>query len=263
MTMDERKQAQDAFRDTHRVLISTDAGGGLNLQFAHVYSTTIFLGIQCLEQRIGRVDRIGQLKTVRAINFVFEDSVEFRVREVLEQKLAVIFGEFGIDKTGDVLDSAQAGELFEDVFTSAFLNPDSIESSVEQTITKIRDEVQEVHSASTIYGVSDEPDTYSAERLRTHPLPFWVARMTVAYLNAYGGAASSKRSWWNLEWPDGHKDHKAVFNSTDASRLTDAALLNLENSRVRGLALNLPQVAAGQPLPSVVVSGLPASISGL
>jgi hypothetical protein len=44
--------------------------------------------------------------------------------------------------------------------------------------------------------------------------------------------------------------------------LTDATLLNLENSRVRGLALNLPQVAAGQPLPCVTVSGLPASISG-
>lgn len=54
------------------------------------------------------MDRIGQPKTVQAINFVFEDSVEFRVREVLEQKLSVIFDEFGIDKTGDVLDSAQA-----------------------------------------------------------------------------------------------------------------------------------------------------------
>jgi len=61
------------------------------------------------------VDRIGQPKTVQALNFVFEDSVEFRVREVLEQKLSVIFHEFGIDKTGDVLDSAQAGELFENV----------------------------------------------------------------------------------------------------------------------------------------------------
>ena len=40
---------------------------------------------------------------------------------MLEQKLSVIFDEFGIDKTGDVLDSAQAGELFEDVFASAIL----------------------------------------------------------------------------------------------------------------------------------------------
>ena len=265
MDMDERKQAQDAFRKSHRVLVSTDAGGeGLNLQFAHVIiNYDIPWNPMRLEQRIGRVDRIGQPKTVRAINFVFEDSVEFRVREVLEQKLSVIFDEFGIDKTGDVLDSAQAGELFEDVFASAILNPDGIETSVDHTVARIRDEIQQVRESSAIYGISEEPDVQTAERLRSHPLPHWVERMTVGYLNSHGGAASRKRSWWDLNWPDGQEHRKAVFSAREADRLTDATLLNLENSRVRGLALNLPQVAAGQPLPCVTVSGLPASISGL
>ena len=37
MDMEERGAAQDSFRKSHRVLVSTDAGGeGLNLQFAHV-----------------------------------------------------------------------------------------------------------------------------------------------------------------------------------------------------------------------------------
>ena len=265
MDMEERKQAQDAFRKSHRVLVSTDAGGeGLNLQFAHVIiNYDIPWNPMRLEQRIGRVDRIGQPKTVRAINFVFEDSVEFRVREVLEQKLSVIFDEFGIDKTGDVLDSAQAGELFEDVFASAILNPDGIETSVDHTVARLREEIQQVREASAIYGISEEPDVQAAERLRSHPLPHWVERMTVGYLNSHGGAASRKRSWWDLNWPDGQEHRKAVFNAREADRLTDATLLNLENSRVRGLALNLPQIAAGQPLPCVSVSGLPASISGL
>ncbi|SNX61234.1 SNF2 family N-terminal domain-containing protein [Nitrosomonas ureae] len=265
MDMEERKQAQDAFRKSHRVLVSTDAGGeGLNLQFAHVIiNYDIPWNPMRLEQRIGRVDRIGQPKTVQAINFVFEDSVEFRVREVLEQKLSVIFDEFGIDKTGDVLDSAQAGELFEDVFASAILNPDGIETSVDHTVARLRDEIQQVREASAIYGISEEPDVQAAERLRSHPLPHWVERMTVGYLNSHGGAASRKRSWWDLNWPDGQEHRKAVFNAREADRLTDATLLNLENSRVRGLALNLPQIAAGQPLPCVSVSGLPASISGL
>jgi hypothetical protein len=87
--------------------------------------------------------------------------------------------------------------------------------------------------------------------------------MTVGYLNSHGGVASRKRSWWDLNWPDGHEHRKAVFSTREANRLTDATLLNLENSRVRGLALNLPQVAAGQPLPCVTVSDLPASITGL
>lgn len=265
MDMEERKQAQDAFRKSHRVLVSTDAGGeGLNLQFAHVIiNYDIPWNPMRLEQRIGRVDRIGQPKKVRAINFVFEDSVEFRVREVLEQKLSLIFDEFGIDKTGDVLDSAQAGELFEDVFASAILNPDGIETSVDHTVARLRDEIQQVREASAIYGISEEPDVQAAERLRSHPLPHWVERMTVGYLNSHGGAASRKRSWWDLNWPDGQEHRKAVFNAREADRLTDATLLNLENSRVRGLALNLPQIAAGQPLPCVSVSGLPASISGL
>lgn len=265
MAMEERGAAQDAFRKSHRVLVSTDAGGeGLNLQFAHVIiNYDIPWNPMRLEQRIGRVDRIGQPKKVRAINFVFEDSVEFRVREVLEQKLSVIFDEFGIDKTGDVLDSAQAGELFEDVFASAILNPDGIETSVDHTVARLRDEIQQVREASAIYGISEEPDVQAAERLRSHPLPHWVERMTVGYLNSHGGAASRKRSWWDLNWPDGQEHRKAVFNAREADRLTDATLLNLENSRVRGLALNLPQIASGQPLPCVSVSGLPASISGL
>jgi superfamily II DNA or RNA helicase len=265
MDMDERKLAQDAFRQSHRVLVSTDAGGeGLNLQFAHVIiNYDIPWNPMRLEQRIGRVDRIGQSKTVRAINFVFEDSVEFRVREVLERKLTVIFNEFGIDKTGDVLDSAQAGELFEEVFASAILNPDDIETSVDHTVSRIRDEIQQVRESSTIYGISDEPDVQAAERLRSHPLPHWVERMTVSYLNSHGGQAARKRSWWDLSWPDGQEFRKCVFSAREADRLTDATLLNLENSRVRGLALNLPQVAAGQPLPCVTVGGLPSSITGL
>lgn len=227
-------------------------------------STTTSLGTRCgWNSESARVDRIGQPKTVRAINFVFENSVEFRVREVLEQKLSVIFDEFGIDKTGDVLDSAQAGELFEDMFAQALVNPDGIETTVDYTVARLRDEIQQVREASPIYGISEEPDVQAAERLRSHPLPHWVERMTVGYLNSHGGAASRKRSWWDLTWPDGQEHRKAVFNAREADRLTDATLLNLENSRVRGLALNLPQIAAGQPLPCVSVSGLPASISGL
>ncbi|AKB74629.1 helicase (Snf2/Rad54 family) [Methanosarcina lacustris Z-7289] len=265
MDMDERKRAQDAFRDSSRILVSTDAGGeGLNLQFCHVViNYDIPWNPMRLEQRIGRVDRIGQAKTVRAINFVFENSVEFRVREVLEQKLAIIFEEFGIDKTGDVLDSAQAGELFEEIFTSAYMNPETIEDSVDYTVSRIRDEIREVRESSTIYGISEEPDIQAAERLRSHPLPHWVERMTVGYLNSHGGKASRKRSWWELTWPDGQALQKCVFTSRENERYNDATLLNLENSRVRGLALNLPQIAAGQPIPCVAINGLPANISGL
>ena len=64
-----------------------------------------------IEQRIGRVDRIGQKRPVKAFNLIFEDSVELRVQEVLEEKLATILDEFGVDKTQDVLDSAERSRV--------------------------------------------------------------------------------------------------------------------------------------------------------
>ena len=60
--IEERKRVQDAFSKEIRILISTDAGGeGLNLQFCHVViNYDIPWNPMRLEQRIGRVDRIGQ-----------------------------------------------------------------------------------------------------------------------------------------------------------------------------------------------------------
>ena len=127
MDMDERRRVQELFAKGHRILISTDAGGeGLNLQFCHVViNYDIPWNPMRLEQRIGRVDRIGQTHVVRALNFILEGSVEYRVLEVLEQKLAAILEELGIDKTGDVLDSAQAGHMFDEMYVEAILNPES------------------------------------------------------------------------------------------------------------------------------------------
>jgi SNF2 family DNA or RNA helicase len=84
MDLDERRLAQRRFASDAQVLISTDAGGeGLNLQFCNV---VVNYDLPCnpmkLEQRIGRVDRIGQKHVVRALNFALEDTVELRVREV-------------------------------------------------------------------------------------------------------------------------------------------------------------------------------------
>ena len=264
MSMDERKRAQDAFRDEMRILVSTDAGGeGLNLQFCHVViNYDIPWNPMRLEQRIGRVDRIGQSKAVRAINLVFEESVEYRVREVLEEKLAVIFKEFGIDKTGDVLDSALAGELFEEVFTHAYMDPDNVEATVDQGLARLRSEVQVMRESAVLLGLSEEPDVRVAERLRTHPLPHWVERMTVGYLLSHGGSATRRRSWWDLAWPDKEMERKCVFNAREAERLTDAHLINLEDDRVRSLTANLPELVPGQALPLVQIPDLLASVRG-
>ena len=222
MSMDERQRVQDAFARRARILISTDAGGeGLNLQFCHVVvNYDIPWNPMRLEQRIGRVDRIGQKLPVRAVNFVFEDSVEHRVREVLEEKLAVIFEEFGIDKTGDVLDSAQAGQLFEDLYVEAIRDPDAVETTVDAVVQRIRQEAEEARRGTGVLGATEMPDPGEAQRLITYPLPHWVETMTVSYLQSHGGQARRDGRCWQLAWPDGECWPDVVFTAREADMMS-------------------------------------------
>ncbi|MDY6823276.1 MAG: helicase-related protein [Thermodesulfobacteriota bacterium] len=265
MDMDERKKVQEAFAEDARILISTDAGGeGLNLQFCHVViNYDIPWNPMRLEQRIGRVDRIGQTHVVRAVNFVFEDSVEHRVREVLEEKLAVIFEDFGIDKTGDVLDSAQAGQVFDDLYVDAILNPDEVDATVDKVVTRLQEQIRDTQESSSILGATEGLEPSEAQRLMAHPLPHWVERMTVSYLRAHGGKAERNRRTWNLTWPDGEELTRIVFSGKEAEQAPTARHLTLEDSRIRGLAMRLPRFAPGQPVSVVTIPGITDEVTGL
>ncbi len=265
MEMDDRKRVQDAFAKDVRILISTDAGGeGLNLQFCHVViNFDIPWNPMRLEQRIGRVDRIGQAHVVRAINFVFEGSVEHRVREVLEQKLAVIFEEFGIDKTGDVLDSAQASQMFDEMYVEAILNPEKVEESVDSMVARLEEQAREARMTASVLGATEDLKPGEAQRLLTHPLPHWVERMTVSYLRAHGGQAERGGQSWKLTWPDGETYENVVFTGKEAERLPAARHLTLEEAKVRGLTMRLPRFAPGQPIPIVSIPGLSGDVHGV
>jgi superfamily II DNA or RNA helicase len=265
MDMEERKRVQEAFAKDVRILISTDAGGeGLNLQFCHVViNYDIPWNPMRLEQRIGRVDRIGQAHAVRAVNFVFEGSVEHRVCEVLEQKLAIIFEEFGIDKTGDVLDSAQAGHMFDEMYVEAILNPEKVEDSVESVVARLQEQAREARTTASVLGATEDLESGEAQRLLTHPLPHWVERMTVSYLKAHGGQAEKTSQGWNLTWPDGETYENVVFAGKEAERLPAARHLTLEEPKVRGLAMRLPRFAPGQPVSIVSIPGLSAEVQGV
>ena len=265
MDMEERKRAQEAFAGDARILLSTDAGGeGLNLQFCHVViNYDIPWNPMRLEQRIGRVDRIGQSKTVRAINFVFEGSVEHRVREVLEEKLAVIFEEFGIDKTGDVLDSAQAGRMFDEMHVEAILNPGRVDELVGSVVSHLHEQAREVRTTGTVLGAAEKLDPGEARRLLNHPLPYWVERMTVSYLKAHGGQAVREGQGWALTWPDGEYYENVVFTGKEAETLPTARHITLEEPKVRGLAMRIPRFAPGQPVPILKVPGLSKEVQGM
>jgi hypothetical protein len=91
-----RKGLIDRFRDDEkcRVFLSTDAGGvGLNLQHAAVVvNMDLPWNPAVLEQRIGRVHRLGQQRAVRVINFVAQGTIEEGMLSVLKFKKSLFDG---------------------------------------------------------------------------------------------------------------------------------------------------------------------------
>ena len=78
-----------------RVFLSTDAGGvGLNLQ--HAAATVISMDLPwnpaVLEQRIGRVHRLGQSRGVQMVNFVAQGTIEEGMLSVLAFKKSLFEG---------------------------------------------------------------------------------------------------------------------------------------------------------------------------
>ena len=92
-----RAELIDRFHDdaAFRVLFSTDAGGlGLNLQEAAsiVVNLEVPWNPAILQQRIGRVHRMGQKRSVQVLHFVTRGGIEERVRQVVENKQSLFSG---------------------------------------------------------------------------------------------------------------------------------------------------------------------------
>ncbi len=91
-----RKDLVDRFRDDPncRLFMSTDAGGvGLNLQFASVViNMDLPWNPAVLEQRIGRVHRLGQRRPVQVVNFVAQGTIEEGMLGVLKFKKSLFAG---------------------------------------------------------------------------------------------------------------------------------------------------------------------------
>ena len=262
MDLEERRRVQRQFAEKARILVSTDAGGeGLNLQFAHiVVNYDLPWNPMKIEQRIGRVDRIGQKLPVKAFNLIFEDSVELRVQEVLEEKLATILDEFGVDKTQDVLDSAESGVVFERLYAQAILNPGDIEKNIDRLIAEVREQAQQESAGRSYYGETVLDPTL-AQQLGNHPLPFWVERMATAYVRCEGGKVHRDLFSYSFDWPDGTRMERVSFQSREAQE-KGLQHVSLEDARIRRLVQQLPRVVVTEPIPCVRFASLAAEIVG-
>lgn len=265
MELDARTKAQQEFAQDKRILISTDAGGeGLNLQFCHVIvNFDIPWNPMRVEQRIGRVDRIGQPHVVRAINFVLEDTVEHRVRDVLEAKLAVIAEEFGVDKAADVMDSVEVEPLFDELFVQGLQNPDMIESEVDAAVSQLRSTIAESRKSTQLLLDSHELDADDARKWRDHPAQFWLERAITTGLPARGGEAVRHGRAWRIRWMDGSESAGACFDARTAEEHPDLEWVTLEDPRARAVISELPRHVNGLPIPTARIEGLPETVRGI
>ncbi len=160
-----RGELIDRFHDDPdcRLFLSTDAGGvGLNLQ--HAAATIVNMDLPwnpaVLEQRIGRVHRLGQAKSVQVVNFVAQGSIEEGMLSVLAFKKSLFAG---------VLDGGEAEIALHGTRLSKFME------SVEE-VTRTSAE----HVAETATEECEAWDAGLAEVPATEPEPVIVEPEPIA-----------------------------------------------------------------------------------
>ena len=91
MNLDRKEEEVKKFRESGQILISTEAGGeGRNFQFCHfLVNYDLPWNPMKVEQRIGRLDRIGQKKNVYIYNLACRGTVEERVLKVLDERIGL------------------------------------------------------------------------------------------------------------------------------------------------------------------------------
>lgn len=262
MGREDRQFAQEQFESDARLLISTDAGGeGLNLQFAHiVVNYDLPWNPMKLEQRIGRVDRIGQIKPVAAFNFLLQDSVEFRVIEVLEQKLQIVSAELGIDKTRDVLESSDSAAWYQEALIKAVMNPEKADQAIEEAISEIkRENLNEQDGKQFLSSLQISCSSEEVRKIQESSLPLWTENLVLGYLRFKGKRVTKASKGWTLQWTEGRIQKGVGFHLKDRS----ASLLSTANPEVLALTSNLPEFHTGALIPSFKLPSLPSGVSGL
>lgn len=146
LQLHEKIRQKQKFREKAQIMVSTDAGGeGINLQFCHVIiNYDLPWNPMNIEQRIGRVDRIGQEKDVIAINFVLSDTIEEYVREKIENKLEIIKEQFGEDKLRDILSTIDEEFRFDKIYIDYLIKHKKQETNLDEISEEIYQKTKEI-----------------------------------------------------------------------------------------------------------------------
>jgi len=141
MTNEQKLAAVETFRDNCRVLLTTGSGGeGHNLQFCHnIINYDLPWNPMEIEQRIGRIHRIGQKQQVHIYNFCSEGSIEDRILYVLDRKINMF--ELVIGEIDMILGRRRGEKEFADMVFDLWvqnINEASLDKAFEEMGTRLK-----------------------------------------------------------------------------------------------------------------------------
>ena len=113
-----------AFRERVPVLLCTESGGeGRNIQFCNtLINFDVPWNPMVIEQRIGRIDRIGQQREVFVFNLVTRGTLEEQILHLLEEKISMF--ELVVGEVGAILGGLEEDRDFADLMLDAWLQHD-------------------------------------------------------------------------------------------------------------------------------------------
>jgi SNF2 family DNA or RNA helicase len=122
MSGPQKDAAVEAFRDHVPVLLCTESGGeGRNLQFCNtLINFDIPWNPMAIEQRIGRIDRIGQTREVFIFNLVTAGTIEDAVLRILDEKINMF--ELVVGEVGAILGEVDEQQEFSALVLDAWLH---------------------------------------------------------------------------------------------------------------------------------------------
>ena len=121
MTGPQKDAAIQRFRETASVLLSTESGGeGRNLQFSNtLVNFDLPWNPMSIEQRIGRLHRIGQSRPVFIFNLAVKNTLEEYLLKVLDEKINLF--ELVVGEIGSILGEMDDNADFPDIVFKAWV----------------------------------------------------------------------------------------------------------------------------------------------
>ena len=148
LTSNEKTKKIQEFKEKTQIMISTDTGSeGLNLQFcSNIINYDLPWNPMVVEQRIGRLDRIGQKKNISIYNLATKGTMEEHIVDLIINKMCcigLIMGELPIILFNMGLDSKGKSNStkFEEKIMTAFINSKNNLNRFSNEIDKISREI--------------------------------------------------------------------------------------------------------------------------